>query len=157
MLPKDENELLCRVGPGTTMGNLLRQYRRIAGQWFAWRSAVREPAAERPVTGEREEPAAAMQINCPAFRGPRRSSNVGPDPALQAIPAARSGGGRPDQPSRSSTSPREDTPSLVATALRCRRTVTCEIPSSAAISRVGSCCWRSSTTCHSRAVSSTRR
>jgi phenylpropionate dioxygenase-like ring-hydroxylating dioxygenase large terminal subunit len=28
MLPKEENELLCRVGPGTPMGNLLRQY------WF---------------------------------------------------------------------------------------------------------------------------
>src|SRR6185436_18089509 len=28
MLPKDENEILCRVGPGTAMGNLLRQY------WF---------------------------------------------------------------------------------------------------------------------------
>ena len=28
MLPKDENELLCRVGPGTPMGSLLREY------WF---------------------------------------------------------------------------------------------------------------------------
>src|SRR3954468_25019713 len=28
MLPKDDNEILCRVGPGTPMGNLLRQY------WF---------------------------------------------------------------------------------------------------------------------------
>ena len=26
MLPKEENELLCRVGPGTPMGDLLRQY-----------------------------------------------------------------------------------------------------------------------------------
>src|SRR3954464_4132085 len=28
MLPKDDNEILCRVGPGTAMGTLLRQY------WF---------------------------------------------------------------------------------------------------------------------------
>jgi phthalate 4,5-dioxygenase len=28
MLPKEDNEILCRVGPGTPMGNLLRQY------WF---------------------------------------------------------------------------------------------------------------------------
>jgi phenylpropionate dioxygenase-like ring-hydroxylating dioxygenase large terminal subunit len=26
MLSRDENELLCRVGPGTPMGDLLRQY-----------------------------------------------------------------------------------------------------------------------------------
>src|SRR3954468_7657109 len=26
MLTKDDNELLCRVGPGTLMGNLLRRY-----------------------------------------------------------------------------------------------------------------------------------
>src|SRR5207249_638910 len=26
MLSKEENELLCRVGPGTVMGNLMRQY-----------------------------------------------------------------------------------------------------------------------------------
>src|SRR5438067_12960854 len=26
MLTKEENELLCRVGPGTVMGNLMRQY-----------------------------------------------------------------------------------------------------------------------------------
>jgi phthalate 4,5-dioxygenase len=26
MLPKEENEALCRIGPGTAMGNLLRQY-----------------------------------------------------------------------------------------------------------------------------------
>src|SRR5579885_1752283 len=26
MLPKDENELMCRVGPGTVMGNFLREY-----------------------------------------------------------------------------------------------------------------------------------
>lgn len=26
MLSKEDNELLCRVGPGTPMGNLMRQY-----------------------------------------------------------------------------------------------------------------------------------
>ena len=26
MLTRDDNELLCRVGPGTPMGNLMRQY-----------------------------------------------------------------------------------------------------------------------------------
>jgi phthalate 4,5-dioxygenase len=26
MLSRDDNELLCRVGPGTPMGNLMRQY-----------------------------------------------------------------------------------------------------------------------------------
>ena len=26
MLTKEENELLCRVGPGTLMGNLMRRY-----------------------------------------------------------------------------------------------------------------------------------
>src|SRR5437867_11571595 len=26
MLSKEENELICRVGPGTPMGNLMRQY-----------------------------------------------------------------------------------------------------------------------------------
>ncbi|MBV8087274.1 MAG: phthalate 4,5-dioxygenase, partial [Chloroflexi bacterium] len=26
MLSKEENEMLCRVGPGTVMGDLLRQY-----------------------------------------------------------------------------------------------------------------------------------
>ena len=26
MLSREENDLLCRVGPGTLMGNLMRQY-----------------------------------------------------------------------------------------------------------------------------------
>ena len=26
MLRQEDNELLCRVGPGTLMGNLMRQY-----------------------------------------------------------------------------------------------------------------------------------
>src|SRR5437667_12891514 len=26
MLSRDDNELLCRIGPGTPMGNLMRQY-----------------------------------------------------------------------------------------------------------------------------------
>ena len=26
MLSREDNELLCRVGPGTAMGNLMRQY-----------------------------------------------------------------------------------------------------------------------------------
>ena len=26
MLSREDNELLCRVGPGTPMGNLMRQY-----------------------------------------------------------------------------------------------------------------------------------
>ena len=26
MLSKEDNEFLCRIGPGTPMGNLMRQY-----------------------------------------------------------------------------------------------------------------------------------
>src|SRR5438132_13468682 len=44
MLPKDENEILCRVGPGTAMGNLLRQY------WFPAIPSFELPApASAPV------------------------------------------------------------------------------------------------------------
>src|SRR5215207_2726287 len=42
MLPKEENEILCRVGPGTPMGNLFREY---------WMPAIRSdelPAPDSP-------------------------------------------------------------------------------------------------------------
>lgn len=42
MLPKDENELLCRVGPGTPMGNLLRQY------WFPAIPSFELPSPDCP-------------------------------------------------------------------------------------------------------------
>src|SRR5262244_2527583 len=42
MLPKDENELLCRVGPGTPMGNLLRQY------WFPAMPSYELPSPDSP-------------------------------------------------------------------------------------------------------------
>ena len=42
MLPKEENELLCRVGPGTPMGNLLRQY------WFPAIPSFELPAPDCP-------------------------------------------------------------------------------------------------------------
>jgi phenylpropionate dioxygenase-like ring-hydroxylating dioxygenase large terminal subunit len=42
MLPKQENELLCRVGPGTPMGNLLRQY------WFPGFPSFELPAPDCP-------------------------------------------------------------------------------------------------------------
>jgi phthalate 4,5-dioxygenase len=42
MLPKDENEILCRVGPGTAMGNLLRQY------WFPAIPSFELPAPDSP-------------------------------------------------------------------------------------------------------------
>ena len=42
MLPKEENELLCRVGPGTPMGNLLRQY------WFPAMPSYELPSPDSP-------------------------------------------------------------------------------------------------------------
>lgn len=42
MLPKDENELLCRVGPGTPMGNLLREY------WFPAIPSFELPSPDSP-------------------------------------------------------------------------------------------------------------
>ena len=42
MLPKDENELLCRVGPGTPTGDLLRQY------WFPAMPSFELPAPDCP-------------------------------------------------------------------------------------------------------------
>jgi len=42
MLPKDENEILCRVGPGTAMGNLLRQY------WFPAMPSYELPSPDCP-------------------------------------------------------------------------------------------------------------
>ena len=42
MLPKEENELLCRVGPGTPMGNLLRQY------WFPAIPSFELPSPDCP-------------------------------------------------------------------------------------------------------------
>ena len=44
MLSREDNELLCRVGPGTPMGNLMRQY------WV---------------------PAALCRASCPRPDGPR--------------------------------------------------------------------------------------
>jgi phenylpropionate dioxygenase-like ring-hydroxylating dioxygenase large terminal subunit len=42
MLPKEENELLCRVGPGSAMGNLLRQY------WFPAIPSFELPSPDGP-------------------------------------------------------------------------------------------------------------
>ena len=42
MLGKEENELLCRVGPGTPMGNLLRQY------WFPAMPSYELPSPDCP-------------------------------------------------------------------------------------------------------------
>jgi hypothetical protein len=50
MLSRDENELLCRVGPGTDMGALLRAY---------WIPAL--PSSEFPAP---EAPPKPMQLLC---------------------------------------------------------------------------------------------
>src|SRR5256884_6922612 len=42
MLSKDDNEILCRVGPGTPMGNLLRQY------WFPAMPSYELPSPDSP-------------------------------------------------------------------------------------------------------------
>ena len=42
MLPKEENEILCRVGPGTPMGNLFRQY------WLPFLPSYELPGADSP-------------------------------------------------------------------------------------------------------------
>ena len=42
MLPKEENEILCRVGPGTPMGNLMRQY------WIPGLPSFELPAPDCP-------------------------------------------------------------------------------------------------------------
>src|SRR5438874_10668454 len=42
MLGKDDNEFLCRVGPGTPMGNLLRQY------WFPAMPSYELPSPDCP-------------------------------------------------------------------------------------------------------------
>src|SRR5262245_35105993 len=42
MLSKDDNEVLCRVGPGTPMGNLLRQY------WFPAMPSYELPSPDSP-------------------------------------------------------------------------------------------------------------
>jgi len=39
MLSKQDNETLCRVGPGTPMGNLMRQY---------WLPAIRSDELAQP-------------------------------------------------------------------------------------------------------------
>ncbi len=74
MLSREDNELLCRVGPGTPMGNLMRQY------WI--------PAALSSELPERRRPAAAR---APAGRGPHRLPHDlrrgRPDP--EQLPAPR--------------------------------------------------------------------
>jgi len=42
MLSKDDNELLCRVGPGTPTGNLMRQY------WIPAVVSTELPAPDSP-------------------------------------------------------------------------------------------------------------
>src|SRR5438874_6482758 len=42
MLPKDENEVLCRVGPGTLMGNFLRRY------WMPALLSIEVPESDSP-------------------------------------------------------------------------------------------------------------
>ena len=42
MLNKQDNEVLCRVGPGTPMGNLLRQY------WFPAMPSYELPSPDGP-------------------------------------------------------------------------------------------------------------
>ena len=42
MLKKEDNELMCRVGRGTPMGDLLRQY------WMPGLPSAEPPAAEGP-------------------------------------------------------------------------------------------------------------
>src|SRR5436305_1184695 len=42
MLPKEDNEILCRVGPGTPMGNMLRQY------WFPAIPSFELPSPDSP-------------------------------------------------------------------------------------------------------------
>ena len=50
MLSREDNELLCRVGPGTPMGNLMRQYWMPAAL-SSELPAPRLPAAARPPAG----------------------------------------------------------------------------------------------------------
>jgi phthalate 4,5-dioxygenase oxygenase subunit len=57
MLPKEENELLCRVGPGTPMGDLLRQY---------WIPGL--PSAELPEPDCRPKRVRLLGENLVAFR-----------------------------------------------------------------------------------------
>src|SRR5215471_4180104 len=42
MLSKEDNELLCRIGPGTPMGNLFRQY------WLPMMKSDEAPAPDSP-------------------------------------------------------------------------------------------------------------
>ncbi|MDE2801633.1 MAG: Rieske 2Fe-2S domain-containing protein, partial [Chloroflexota bacterium] len=42
MLTPEENELLCRVGPGTPMGNMMREY------WFPGLQSIEVPERDGP-------------------------------------------------------------------------------------------------------------
>ncbi|HTE83709.1 MAG TPA: Rieske 2Fe-2S domain-containing protein, partial [Dehalococcoidia bacterium] len=65
MLPKEENELLCRIGPGTTMGELLRQY---------WIPGL--PAAELPEPDCRPKRVRLLGENMVAFRDSRGEAGM---------------------------------------------------------------------------------
>ena len=64
MLSKEDNELLCRVGPGTPMGNLMREY------WMPAMRADELPAPDCP----------PVRVGCWA----RTSSPSAPPPARSA-------------------------------------------------------------------------
>jgi phthalate 4,5-dioxygenase len=49
MLSKEDNELLCRVGPGTPMGELMRQY------WIPAARSDELPAPDAPPLRVRRE------------------------------------------------------------------------------------------------------
>ena len=66
MLSKEDNELLCRVGPGTPMGDLMRQY---------WMPAVRSdelPAPDCPPAARR---ACWARTSSPSASPPARSAS----------------------------------------------------------------------------------
>src|SRR5205823_2962594 len=67
MLPKEENEILCRVGPGTPMGDLLRQF------WFPAMPSYELPSPDCPPIKVRVRAYPAPDINHMiwVYMGPR--------------------------------------------------------------------------------------
>ena len=80
MLSNEDNELLCRVGPGTPMGNLMRQY---------WIPALHRRASCRRPTARRCAYACWARTSSPSAPPPARSASSR-TPARTAAPRCSS-------------------------------------------------------------------
>ena len=63
MLSKEDNELLCRVGPGTPMGDVMRQY------WMPAMLSSELPAAEEDMAAAAITTATVVEVTSESFIG----------------------------------------------------------------------------------------